>query len=91
MPDYANEISKTWETEYTATVDGWVYAYGFSSNNLLCSLIMNGKTYPISSVSGAGNYVATAILMPIAKGETYKGTSGYSLQVLKFIPLKGAS
>lgn len=89
MPDYANVVSKSWNTLYTAEVDGWVKFYGNYVNGTNISLEIDGVTQFLNATSSA-SASGLNIMVPIAKGSTYKGVNGSDSQFLMFYPMKGA-
>lgn len=88
MPNFSGEVSKNWNTEYTADKAGILAAYGLSDNTSgSAALTVGGKTFTFSSCT-TGN-VRDMIVVPVAKGIKYKATGGTSYSNLKFYPLKG--
>lgn len=84
-PDLAHPQARTWNTEYTATEDGWVKAGAYITDNQNFELLVNGGSVFYFSVRDAGGY--TVVWFPIKKGYTYKGIAGISTQNITFYPL----
>lgn len=91
MPDYAKGVSKTWNTLYTAETDGWVKFYGSYVNGTNISLEIDGVVGQFLNATVSTSTSATTIMVPVAKGSTYKGVGGSATQDLKFYPMKGAN
>lgn len=85
--NYKNPISKTWNTSYTADVDGWIFVSSVTTTTVFSTLTINSLVVWNNSGSSAGDLNTGFI--PIAKGSTYIATGGASSQVIKFIPAKG--
>lgn len=89
LPDYANAISKSWNTSYTAECDGELYLYSFC-NNTQTSILINGISYIIFGT--AGICAESGCFLRISKGDVYKFRSvNGGTGNIKFIPLKGES
>lgn len=88
FPDYSAGVSKTWNTSYTAEVDGWIYAYGRDSNAISePSLIVGSQTFTLAFISAY--VVESGILVPVAAGVAYKGSGGEAItNKLIFYPCK---
>ena len=94
MPDYTAGVSKTWNTDYTADSDGYIFAGGVTSSNgsKEWGLTVAGVLYNFVADGGDVVDVRTTIFIPVSKGESYKATGGGDYQgnrILKFYPCKG--
>ena len=88
MPDYSKGINKTNGVTYTAETTGWIYAYFSQLGGVASSTItIDGTVMTVSSVNFLNVYYGTgnAVIFPIAKGSTYKGSS---LSAFVFFPAK---
>lgn len=81
MPDWVNGVDKAFSTTYVAESYGYIYVIG--STAVARSVIIDGVS--IQYAGGTVDNAATTVFLPIAKGSTYKVTSG---SVLKFFPMK---
>lgn len=74
MPDYSTGVSATEGVEYTATENCYLYARVFctasgSGQHIEKQIIINGV---VVAQPRAFNYCADSIMVPCAKGSTYK-------------------
>jgi hypothetical protein len=81
MPDYANGISVTANTDYTVPSDGWV---NVMSNNNAGHLYINGVDLGYVNLNASNNDASYAIY-PVSKGDIVKLTAG----TITFYPCKG--
>jgi len=97
IPDYANGIDKTWNTEYTATENGLlVFCAWCNGNGSGIYAVVNGtNVYKTSNGSnmgpgwtGGGHEAYFGGNLPIGKGDTYKLCGGSNYQKLTFFPYK---
>lgn len=86
IPDYSAGVSKTWNTEYTATENGWLFIESvLVEQGEATKLIVNG----IVVVENFGLFDTdyTTHLIPVGKDDIYKATGGTQGQsVLIFYP-----
>lgn len=90
MPDYANGVSKTSNTTYTAEVSGLLYLYsqGGDVSRVYNTLVIDGETFENRhDNSGYTGYYSNTLIMYVEKGSTYKPTC----TTCTFYPLKGAN
>lgn len=87
MPDYTNGVSKSWNTQYTAESDGWLYIYT-QVNNTTSNLTIDGQ---LVAILGCTTVAPLSSLVPISKDSTYIGTGSQAATVFKFYPTKGAN
>ena len=71
LPDYSAGVSMTANTAHTATENGWVLFYQFSNNDRYFNI--DGVDYHLGSGNGGNIYSGNSIMVPIAKGQTFKG------------------
>ena len=88
FPDLSSGISKSWDTLYTATEDGWVYVitYAGSSGRLINYLYVNDVEVFRSGVFDS-NCIGSGFI-PIKTGDTYKATGGNGDRSIKFYPMR---
>lgn len=83
MPDYANRVSKSTGTNYTAERNGYLWLYYSASGDT--KVTIDGLTF-----NNAGNTTTATVLYPVKKGSTYSfsggGSYGFSCY---FIPAIG--
>ena len=85
-PDYASTVAKTAGTTYTATLNGYLYAFAETQQNQYKYLTVEGKTFAIGyHISGQIGW--SALFMPIQRGAKYSVSSGNCK--ISFIPMKG--
>lgn len=91
MPDYTKGVQKNWNTDYTAETDGWLYARGQNA-----PIANGGGIIKINEQSllfgGVDAYSKpyTALFVPVAAGDTYRGEGSWANQVMYFYPCIGA-
>lgn len=78
--DFANPISKTFGTTYTAECDGLLHLVGFNVN-VAAYLMIEGVRYTIHTSSSQGSIAGG--FAPIKKGQTYSASAGSEF---KFVP-----
>lgn len=89
MPDYSLPESRTWNTEYTATQNGWLTMYSYckdDSNNPAILLINNNNILHM-----AGYYdgvLRIRIMAPVGIGDVYQAYGGDGEQSLTFYPCR---
>ena len=83
IPDYANAVSKTIGTLYTAESNGYLCVYA-SANSSSTYLYIDNFSTKVQGGSGAAN--SSSALWVIGKDSTYKLTGSGSIS---FIPMKG--
>lgn len=98
MPNWSAAVSNSMNTQYTASVDGYVFVFVNDNNQTNSGVIsyfsINGVQYPINHQAGAANSVScgSCCLFPVSKGDVYicyPGRTGHD-EEMKFIPCKGA-
>lgn len=88
-PNYSAGISKAWNTQYTAETNGWIRAActcGTQNRNHWWYLYINGIAFKFHNNQGDWDVDGDSILLPIAKGQTYKATEGQDWKELTFYP-----
>ena len=97
MPDLTRGVNKTWNTNYTAECNGWIYIQtqiNYNNNKeIYLDLNIDGKAFNVlTSIMGSGTTSSSAF-HPIKKGSVYKGSrSGNASilsQALRFYPCIG--
>lgn len=71
IPDYANGTIMAANTIHTAPSNGWVYFYQFANGDRYFNI--NGTNYKFGAGNGYDHYSGSAIMVPIAKGQTFSG------------------
>ena len=77
--DFANPVSKSVGTTYTAECDGLLHVYGVNTNTTT-ALTIDGVRYTIHISSSQGSVAGG--FAPVAKGQTYAASHG----TFRFIP-----
>lgn len=94
FPDWANKVSKTAGTEYTALVDGWLAVTASTDGNNTASVSLHignaTNTYqyePIIHANSSGsNSGASSGLYPVKTGQFYKIDTGNPTSTIYFVP-----
>ncbi len=79
--DWANPVTRTHNTLYTATEDGIVYWWG--GNTSLKQYILDGVAYPVHTTTQGQTL---GFQFPVSKGQTWQTTGGDGAQTIKFVP-----
>lgn len=89
MPNYANGETKQKDTEYTATLNGWVSIHAvipYQGQNT--TLVVNGETV-VNYNNGYDAVTAVDIIRPIAKGDVWQVGGTNTGITVKFYPCNG--
>ena len=96
LPDLTRGVNKTWNTNYTAECNGWLFAQvqcSFTNTELYFDLNIDGKTFNVLTTTMGGGTTSSSAFHPIKKGSVYKGSrSGNASilnQALRFYPCIG--
>ena len=90
IPDYSAGVTQYVDTEYTATIDGFIFVFVYG--NMEGHLSVNGIDFNIQNGNADAYYVGASCFMPIGKNDVYKFTwSGGSRYKMSFFPMKGAN
>lgn len=87
-PDYASLVGKSMNVNYVAETDGYVFAYAETQQNCAANLVINSKYFPLS-YHMTGHIGRSSLVMPVAKGDTYRHANGSASDCIYFIPCKG--
>lgn len=88
IPDYSAGVSKTWNTDTTASTDCFVYVLANSSlNNNICRLTVDGIVV-FNDLNSGSDSPRTSGIIPVQKGSIYKATSSAGGTLIEY-PLKG--
>lgn len=88
-PNYAAGVSKAWNTQYTAEQNGWIRAActcGTQGRNHWWYLTIGSVQFKFYNSQGDWDIDGDSILLPVAKGQTYKATEGEDWKELSFFP-----
>ena len=88
-PNYAAGVSKAWNTQYTATQNGWIRASctcGTKNRNHWWYLTIGGVRFQFYNSQGDWDIDGDSVLLPVAKGQTYIATEGQDWKELSFFP-----
>lgn len=72
IPDYANAVTKSWNTDIIAESNGFVLAHTGRGQDNISQVYVNGKTIGYSKA----HYTNVNYFFPVAKGDKYKLTGG---------------
>lgn len=96
LPDLTRGVNKTWNTNYTAECNGWLFAQvqcSFTNTELYFDLNIDGKTFNVLTTTMGAGTTSSSAFHPIKKGSVYKGSrSGNASilsQALRFYPCIG--
>ena len=97
MPDITRGVSKSFNTNYTAECNGWIYMQtqiNYSGGKeIYFDLNIDGKTFNVLTTSMGAGTMSASTFHPIKKGSVYKGSrSGNASilnQALRFYPCIG--
>lgn len=78
-PNYNAAVSRTVGTTYTAATNGWVRVDSVQRDNTICKLIIDGKHTPYQVFCGEYFDGNIAVIIPVVKGQKYKGENLVSM------------
>jgi hypothetical protein len=84
-PDWSRKASKSWNSQFVAEENGWIYAECRLYSGAPGYLKIGGQQYAICR-DDASYYPCASIWMPMVRGETYQASGGNSAQSLHVIP-----
>lgn len=92
VPDYTKRESRTRNTTYTASKDGWVYVYtrgGDTSGGLNATVTINSTAFKQAYRIGDYGASGASILLPVKAGDTYLLSGAIDSMEMWFIPPVG--
>ena len=95
-PDWANKVSKTINTTYTAESAGWIYYSSESNvnNNGSVNIYINGEVIKSEAFAGGATGGWMKVLAQnfyVGKGDTYNVTTERGVSIYYFVPVKGGN
>ena len=78
-PNYNAAVSRTVGTEYTAATNGWLRVDSMQKDNTICKVIIDGKHTPYQVFCGEYFDGNIAVIIPVIKGQKYKGENLVSM------------
>lgn len=89
MPCYSKMVSRSWDTTYTATKNGWIYTFATCQTNQFHHINVNGVAVNMNWVN-TGSQASSNCFFPVKRGDTYRVYGNYVYHgFVYFIPMEG--
>ena len=86
MPDITRGVSKSFNTNYTAECNGWIYMQiqiNYSNNKeIYFDLNIDGKAFNVLTTTMSAGTMSASTFHPVKKGSVYKGSRSGNASIL---------